>query len=167
MDLSINERLILSNQFKILEKLYPDEANYYAQHRKAIENGYKLHYGWLAEHLYDEMTEEECREVIDILDMYRALTFSYKDLDDKSEIDEKEIRFPGFDGNNETSQLSYTNYFIIDLGRFNELRDNSEFPDFNSHCLMMDKYKRMLNAWNQCPDKHHLGKDQIVKILGA
>ena len=147
MKLNLKERVIISNQLKILEKLYPDEADYLAQQRKAIENGYALHYGLIAEHFYDEMTEEECKEVLDILDMYRSIIYSYRDLKDKSEIDEKQIQFPGFDGNIESKQLSYTNYYIIDLGRYDEIRDGMEFPDFNSHYPMLETYRKMLEKW--------------------
>lgn len=165
MDLSLKERLIISNQLKILEKLYPDEAEYYAQHRKAIENGYKLHYSWLTEYFFDEMSEEECSEVLDILEMYRAITLSYNELKDKSGIEENEIRFRGFDGNDETRQFSYANYFIIDLGRYNELRYGAEHPGFNSHCSMLDKYRRMLSEWQKCSDKQNLSNDDIKRIL--
>ncbi len=57
MDLSLKDRIIISNQLRILEALYPDEADWYANHRKAVEQGYKLHYGWIAEHFSDEMSE--------------------------------------------------------------------------------------------------------------
>lgn len=167
MKLTRKERLFLSNQLKILEKTYPDEAEYYAKHRKAIEMGYSLHYDGVAEHLYNEMSEEECREVINILDMYRALTFSYKNLEDKSGIEERRIEFPGFDGNNETDQMAYTEYFINDLNRFDELRDNSEFPDYNSHCPMLDKYRKMLKSWEESSNKHNLTKSEIIRILEA
>lgn len=167
MDLSKKDRLIIANQLKILEKLYPDEADYYAKHRKAIEDGYKLHYNWLVENFYHEMSEEECKEVLEILDMYRALTFSYQHLDNKSEIDETEIRFRGFDGNNETSQYSYTQYFIVDLGRFDELTYGAKYSNFNSHCPMLDRYHRMVAVWKQCRDKFNLSKDEIRKILEA
>ena len=169
MDLSKKDRLIIANQLKILEKLYPEEADDYVKHRMAIENGYKLHYSWLLAHLSDEMSEEDCREVLDILNMYRALKFSYKELDDKSGIDEKKIRFAGFDGNMEGNQYYYTNYFIIDLDRFNELRDGSEYPDFNSHHPMLEKYKKMLGVWNgfQDEDKFHLDKERIERVLRA
>jgi uncharacterized protein YfbU (UPF0304 family) len=167
MDLTLQERLLIANQLKMLEKLYPDEADYYSKHRKAIENGYKLHYAWLVEHFSDEMTEEECREVLDILDMYRVLTFSYQKLKDKSGIDEQDIRFRGFDGNNETNQYSYVQYFVIDLERYNELRYGGEYPNFNSHCLMTEKYRRMLSAWKIHKDKFELNKKQIKEILEA
>src|SRR5258708_8853622 len=118
MHLDKKERLILSNQLKILEKLYPEEATYYALHRKALENGYSLNYEWLVEHFSEAMTETECLEVLDILDMYRAITFSYAKIKDPAGIEDFWLKFRGFDGNNETSQYSYAQYFVADLGRF-------------------------------------------------
>ena len=46
MDLqpTLEQRLILINQYKILEKLYPEEAETYSQHREILEEGYTLHY---------------------------------------------------------------------------------------------------------------------------
>lgn len=41
-DLSLKERLFLVNQFRILEALYPDEAEYYAIQREAVSAGYTL-----------------------------------------------------------------------------------------------------------------------------
>ena len=38
------KRFELINQLLILEKLYPDEADHYAQNRKALEYGFELHY---------------------------------------------------------------------------------------------------------------------------
>ena len=167
MELDKKERLILVNQLKILEKLYPDEASYYAQHRKALEEGYSLHYRWLIENIDDEMSNDDCREVLDILDMFRAITFANRELSDDEKLQEREIRFEGFDGNNETKQMSYTRFFIADLGRYKELRDEPEFDDFNSHGRRLDKYQRMLSVWQSLPDKHDLTKDEIVQILTA
>lgn len=165
MELSRKERLFLSNQLKILEGLYPEEADYYKKHRKAIEEGYSLHYKWITENLYEEMPEEKCKEVINILDMYRALTFSYKDFEDKSDIPKSKIEFPGFDGNNETVQMNYTEYFINDLNRFNELKDDSDYPDYNIHIPMLRQYRKMLSKWDELDRKRNLSKDEIIEIL--
>jgi hypothetical protein len=54
MELSIKERLGFIYQLRILEALYPDEANHYANHRTALEEGYALHYDWIVEHLHEE-----------------------------------------------------------------------------------------------------------------
>ena len=107
MELSLKDRLILSNQYRILEKLYPEEADSLANDRRAIENGYTMNYAWLTGHLLDELSEERCNEVWDILEMHRALNFTYRNLKDKEGIDEKKLKFRGFDGNEETKQFSY------------------------------------------------------------
>lgn len=166
MRLSTTERLILINQLKILEKLYPEEADSYAVNRKALEEGYVLHYEWIFEWLFDEMSEDECREVIDILDMYSSLLFSYQKLLDKDGIEESDIEFRGFDGNTETKQLSYATYFMHDLDRFNELHDNSPYPNYNSHCPMLGKYRLMIQVWKS-KSKNDLTKEDILEILGS
>ena len=60
MKLNKKERLNLVNQFLILEKLYPNEADYYAEHRQALQEGYELHYKWIYENMWDGLSEEEC-----------------------------------------------------------------------------------------------------------
>lgn len=169
MELSELERLNLINQFLILEKLYPEEADYYAKNRKAIQEGYKLHYCWIFEHLHEEMSEEECREVLDILEMYRAFAWSYMNATGNKEVDDERLKFTGFDGNNESSQRSYASYFVIELDRFQELLYGKEYSDFNSHMLTMERYRRMLAVWKSfgTPNKMSLSMDQIEQILGV
>lgn len=168
MDLNKKERVIIANQLKILEKLYPSEARYYANHRKAIEYGFKLHYAWISEHIDDdEMSEEECKEVLNVLDMHRAIAYSYNRIKDQTNLTVDDVKFRGYDGNNETRQFSYTNYFITDLGRFDELKFDAEYPDFNSHGTMIGKYRRMLDIWENYPDKFKLTENQIKELLEA
>jgi len=168
MDLTKLERIGLINQFLILEKLYPEDADYYAKHRKAVQEGYKLHYEWIFEHLYEEMSEDECREVLDILEMHRALAWSYMDITGSTDVEPK-YRFIGFDGNNESSQLSYASYFIIDLDRFQELLYGKEYWDLNSHMPTLDKYRRMLDIWRSIDkqNKMRLSMEQMNQIVEA
>lgn len=167
MELSKKDRLIIANQLKILAKLYPSESNEYENQRKAIEYGYSLNYSGLFDSIYDEMLKEECQEVIDILKMYRAITFSFQKLKDKIGINEYHLKFQGFDGNNETDQYSYVCYFIIDLNRFQELKYGLEYPDLNSHSPMLDKYRKMLDVWKEYNNKNQLTKEDIINIIGA
>lgn len=168
MELDKVDRLMLSNQFKILEKLYPEESDHYHRHRKALEEGYTLHYDWMFDNIYEEMSVEDCREVIDILDMYRAITFSYQKLDEKGELGSHPyFKFRGFDGNNETKQMAYAHYFMIDLDRFQELKYDQTAPDLNSHSQMLPKYRNMLSIWENCEDKNHLSGKDIESILSA
>lgn len=167
MELSKKDRLIIANQLKILAKLYPSESNEYENQRKAIESGYSLNYSGIFDSIYDEMSKEECQEVIDILNMYRAITFSFQKLKDKVDIDEYYLKFQGFDGNNETDQYSYVCYFVIDLNRFQELKYGLEYPDLNSHSPMLEKYRKMLEVWKESYNKNQLTKEDIIKIIGA
>lgn len=171
MELTKFERLVLSNQFKILEGLYPEEKEYYEIHRKAIDEGYQLHYNDAFEVLSeDEMSKEDCREVLDILNMYRAITFSYKKLpdNDKSGIREESIKFRGFDLNDreEAKRLMYTRYFIVDLDRFEELRYGDKYRDFNSHRPMLNRYRKMLSRWNEMGKKYELTLEDIKVLIG-
>ena len=165
MDLTKKERLIISNQLRILEALYPEEAEILLQHRTALERGYALHYDWLVTGISDEMSHEDCTEILDILGMFRALNDCFRDLEDKDKvgIDEQQIRFGGFDGNNEAEQLSYVRYFIFDLGRFDELREHV----VNSHMRMLPRYQSMLSVYQEQKSPYPLSKELMIKILGA
>jgi uncharacterized protein len=81
MKLTKIERLLLVNQLLILEKLYPESAKAYKQERTALREGYELHYKDLFHLIEDEtLSEDQCREVLDVLEMYRAITFSARRL---------------------------------------------------------------------------------------
>lgn len=167
MSLSKYERYSLVNQLKILEKLYPDEAASYSEYREAIEGGFALEYEGIYRGLSDGLSEADCREVLDILDMYRVLTFSYKDLADKAGIEPHALKFDGFDGNNEHAQLAYATYYVHRLGRFQELTYGQSMPDLNSHSMRLDMYRRMLQVWAEFGQPTRLTAEQVKKILGA
>lgn len=168
MDLTLKERLILSNQLKILEALYPDDVEYYSRQRKAVDCGFKLHYSWLAEHIDEnELSEADCRFVLDVLGMYRALDLARRRFGDSAEFKDHDLRFRGFDGNEEADLYSYTLYFVVELDRFKELRDDNEYPDFNSHMPMRNRYQQMLEVFNKIsPDGQlNLSSEQLRSIL--
>ena len=167
MELSKKERLSLINQCLILEKLYPDEANYYEQHRIALQQGFQLHYQWILENVWDDLPEEECRKVLDALDLYRGIVSSFDALEDKDGLTESRVRFPGFDGNNESHYLAYSRYFIVDLERYEELIRGQEYPDFNSHSQMLEKYERMTSLWKSWQRPHTMLASQIRMLLEA
>lgn len=165
MDLSKKERLLLVNQFLILEKLYPDEADYFEKHRIALQQGFQLHYKWIFENIWEDFPEDECKKVLDALDLYRGIVSSFDALQDKDGLTESEIRFPGFDGNNESHHLSYTRYFIVDLNRYEELIRGQEYPDFNSHCPMLEKYTRMSSIWQSWGRPHNMTASKLRELL--
>jgi len=166
MELTKKERLAFIYQLRILEALYPSEAPYFSQNRTALENGFSLHYGDLSESLNDELSEEQCKEVLDILDMYRAITFGLRELDDGDDLrDHHRAKFIGFDGNNEGQLMAYVRYFIVDLDRYDELKEG-KFSSFNSHMPMLPTYQEMLTRWALLDKKHKLSRDDIVAVLG-
>src|SRR5262245_16898442 len=156
MRLTRAERLVLANQYRILEKLYPEEASYFENSRSVVEQGYELEYAWIAERVYDEaqcLSTEECREVYKILQMHEDLVRSYESLADKTGIDKADILFCGFDGNHEAKWLGYCEHVCEPKGdrpRFTEL---SRGDHFNSHMPMLDVYRRMLKVWKPTEKK--------------
>src|SRR5437762_170959 len=102
MELDRKDRLILFNQYRILELLNPKEADYYQRAQAVMARGYEFHYESLAENIYkNPMPEKASLEVHDILQMHRDLNDSFNGLKDKAGIDPHDLRFMGFDGNNE------------------------------------------------------------------
>jgi len=167
MELTKKERLAFIYQLRIMEALYPDEATDFAQQRTALENGFVLHYEWLFESIRDELSREECQEVLDILDMYRAITFGLRNLDEGDTLREHRLaKFRGFDGNNEGQLMAYVRYFIVDLDRYDELKEG-KLPSFNSHTQMLATYQKMLERWKDFESKFELSREQITAVLAA
>lgn len=167
MSLTRNERWILSNQYRILAALCPDEAEHFDAAREAIDCGYELHYSWLTEHIYEDiMSVEECREVIDILSMFEKIKWAYDALADKSGIDEWRTKFGGFSGNEEGKQTAYARYYCThDTPRFVTLGLTDK--DFNGHIPVLGRYRRMLGLWEASQDKNALTKEDIVRITSV
>jgi|SRR5579884_229190 len=119
MRLTETERWILSNQYHILAALHPDEAQSYEFAARALEDGYEGAYSWYNSVNPEVLSEEECSEVEDILMMFLVLKRAYEEMEDKPNIDQKDITFMGFDGNND-KQYSFCQ-FLADRDRWTEL----------------------------------------------
>lgn len=161
--LSKIERLKLANQYRILEKLHEGfESKHYGNLADIFQYGYTYLYDLATEHFYEAMPEETAREVIDILDLHRALTFSVQELPEgeKGDLPEK-VKFEGFDGNNESSHLLFAQFYCEQMNRYNELRV------FNSHCKTLDRYRAQLKKWDQLGKKHRFNKREIEEVLAA
>lgn len=170
MELKPIERLMLINQYKILEALYEEDRDFYSNCREVLEEGYELHYQDLFLTISDiVIKEEECKEVLDILDMFRAITFSYRKLEDKQGLSEYMIKFDGFASNDEEEykRYAYTRYFILKLDRYKELQYNGKDTDYNSHAPKLPKYRRMLQQWKKAANKDELTKEEIFHIIDA
>ena len=139
MEMTNAQRLILSNQYKMMTMLDPDNAERYRRLQTIIERGYGLQMREL-DREFGELKEETCRIVIDIMEMYHALHVSWTNLKDADAIDERRVTFLGFDAGTH---------------------------GFNAQTPMWDKYQRMLNVWHGCPRQYHLSSNEINQIINA
>lgn len=84
-----------------------------------------------------EAKEEVIKEVFDILDMWSFIEGSYSRFGktDKDKVKTEagplgaDVRFRGFDGNNETDHLSVARFLIDQMGRYSEFHKRN----LNSH----------------------------------
>lgn len=169
MNTEIMLRQILINQYEILAKLNPREEEFYNLKIEMLQRGYKsLYMSEIFGVFESELSDEQFEEVTNIMNMFRAIVFSYRDLPDldKKDIDAKCIWFPGFDGNNEGKYEGFAEFFIEEMGRFQELKHPNR--DYNIHRQMLDKYKLMLSIWNdiEVEKKFKLSKDDIKNLIG-
>lgn len=166
VDLSKKERLNLANQFKILEALYPEQAEDYARQRRAFELGFALHYSDAFEGMDEETSAEECREVLDILDMFVVMQRAFESLGRPGTVDPEDLKFRGFDGNNETKQYLYVRY-LFDLGRYESLHGQGHFDDLNSHAPMLPQYCGMLETWRSISveKRYRLDERALLRLV--
>lgn len=176
INLTKKERLSLVLQLRTLQKLTDEEYEKaeYENMITALLHGYTLHYNDLFNEFYEEeLSIEECRYVLSILEMYRGIIYSYIELERNNQLKslkQSDICFPGFDGNDdkESSYLGYSRYFVRDLGRYDEISERT-LDDFNSHCKMCEKYDRMLAMWNKFDSigRYKMSEERIKDLLEA
>ena len=166
MNMSHTERLILSNQYEILTKLNPEKAAYYQRCQTIIERGYCLQLLEL-EKEFGHLTEADCREVIDTLEMYHALKVSYENLPatEAADVAASRIDYIGYSRGHEKELADYVCFLLDTEGLFPEL--GKRCSSLNSELGMRDKYQRMLAVWRDCPRHYKLSIQEIRKILNA
>jgi uncharacterized protein YfbU (UPF0304 family) len=163
------ERLQLRNQCAILEKLDTENAEHWKECQTILERGYTFLYHKILDPIWEELGYEECRYVLDVLDMHEGLQRSFQHLDDKDGITEDDVAFPGFDGNNESHHLCFAAH--IKKGSRWETLATAIDSDWNSHFPTTQRYKRMLAKLNTIEDEHgmerkyRLSSNEIKEIL--
>jgi uncharacterized protein YfbU (UPF0304 family) len=170
------ERLILANQYAILEFLtraFPDlaardnviyhDADSYVWMQNVIADGYDVLMSDIFQPIQDiSLTYQEQRDILDILDMYSDLQWSYDELKDKKDIEERDVKFPGWDGNSPKGELSFARLFCFrgetdwsdkakrKPDRFDSVRPS---PAYNGHGDWMDNYYRMLQVYRPLKER--------------
>jgi uncharacterized protein YfbU (UPF0304 family) len=123
-----------------------------------LEAGYATEYWIEVAGFRPELTRAECALVLDILSMFRMITFSVRHLTDHGTAIPEELtrrlEFRGFDHNDplEGHMASYVD-FMIDDDKWQELRPQIERHDGgNSHSQVLDVYSRMLAEFRRLMD---------------
>ena len=162
IELTDKERLFLANQYEILAALNDDE--HYALMAETLKAGHKWLYDQFFDSLSEDLPDSQAQYVLTILGIFGDLQATYDNLTDKSDIDEKVLPFPGFDGNNESELLSFADS-LIKHGRFESTLGKSAR---NSHMPTSDIYRRMIQRWNELGSPNYpYSKAVIQQILAA
>lgn len=169
-DLEISDinRLILANQYEILSKLESnkDDADYYAKLSKHLKNGHPFFYqSYISSGILSDVLPEKTKKyVLDVLDLFSVLSFSYSRLEQsqKDEINSF-VNFIGFDGNNEPDEYSFA-LALQDENRYESILSG----DLNSHSSTENRYGSMLKIWYEMGKPNDvISFDQIKKITNA
>lgn len=164
MEMSHAQRLILSNQYKLMSLLDPDNLERYRRLQTIVERGYGLQMREL-DREFGELPESVCRTLIDIMEMHHALHVSWTNLKDPSEIEARRLQFLGFDAATEARFLGYVRFMVQVEGRYTQFDAGSH--GFNAQTPMWEKYQRMLAVWHTCPRQYHLSANEIAQIINA
>jgi len=164
MEMTNAQRLILSNQYKMMTMLDPDNAERYRRLQTIIERGYGLQMREL-DREFGELTEEVCRSIINIMEMHHALQVSWTNLKDKQDLDERRLTFLGFDAATEARYLGFVRFMVHVEGRYPHFDAGTH--GLNAQTKMWEKDNRMLAVWQSCPRQYHLSAVEIAQIINA
>ena len=163
LTLTLKERLILLNQYRILELIDVENADQYKKLQIILADAYELEYSELHQFVArTPFTAAQCRNVLDVLTMFEVLGDSYDALDDKSGIEEWRVRFQGYDGNNEAEYVGYVRYLVDHGDRFTHVVNGT----FNSHRPVVRQYAEMLARFGKHMGSTRLPKQRILEIVG-
>ncbi len=166
MEMTNAQRLILSNQYYLMAKLTPENAAKYQRLQTIVERGYELQMHEMNKE-FGCLVEDECREVINVMEMYHAMQESNKMLteEERKDVDQRRLQFLGFDIATEAQLVNYVRFLVDSEGLYPQF-DKADHH-FNSQMPMLDKYRRMLKTWRNCPRQYHLSAAEFKQIFNA
>lgn len=166
MEMTNAQRLILSNQYFLMAQMDPENAEKYKRLQTIVERGYGLQMRAMSKD-FGDLPEQECRQVIDFMEMYHALQESHKMLseDNQKHVDARRLQFHGFDAATEAQLVHYVRFLTEEEGLYPQFERSAHH--FNSQVPMLAKYQRMLQTWRNCPRQYHLSASEIQQIQNA
>ncbi len=165
--LTLIERSILANQYKLFSMLDKKNAKEHLANAQVFEDGYAGLYEEVLENMSDEISKETCDETNDILVMFKHINKAISGLSksQRSKLDLHKIRFDGFDADND--EHYYFAKFMIKKKHFYEHFSSIKM---NSGSLAsMPRYKKMLPVYKQIIDNpdYEFGKRELKRLIDA
>lgn len=162
IELTDKERLFLANQHEILGHLNKDNSDYHFKLAEQLRDGHEWLYSQSFDNFSENLPDDAAELVLNILQIYEMIQDAYDGLSDKSLISEHQIKFPGFDGNNETEFMG----FVDALEKDNRFVDVIQTGNRNSHSPKVHVYERMISKWQAFGKPYNLTTEQLIEILG-
>lgn len=159
MQLTLVERLTLRNQFEILARL-GDDGRPYAEWIEILEQGHALLYGEMFSDLdADGVDPADAREVLDILDVFRALDEAKERGVTIPASASGRDQFAGFDANTEPRHYAFARFVIEVQGRY------AESSHANSHRPTLSGYRELVRRWADIGKAFPLDASQVSVLL--
>lgn len=175
MKLSDGEKLILYLLCDIKERLNIKTELDTDFLKNAIENNHLWGITWKYPGipLQEEELPKEVVEVLNILEMWTSIEYSFSQLSNEDKQSLEKVAYPfgtnpkfnGFDGNNESEYLSIANFLINELDRFIDFKGrylNSHIPVLNPYTRMYKKYAEFKKKY---PFTQQIPFDNLTEIL--
>lgn len=164
--MTIEERTILRNQYRILALLNPKDKDHYEAVASAFDMGYTGSYSAGLVEVPKEMSYEACVEVWNILTMWSDIEHTLNDgmsEDTRIKYREKGLSFAGL----YETDYYYAMYLINDMHKWTELKPIMKESRAEYHHRL---YREMLMVYNKHRDlpHTHLGShvlDALVDVI--
>ena len=169
ISLSVNERLILRNQYEILSHLAPDEENkaFCEKAIQILESGYEFHYSELIPWPMQSLNNEKSNFILNVLSMFDEIARVVEENGIEVPNEHKQdVNFRGFDPRCDAEYIGYAQFLVHKERGFQRFKD----LDFASqHPVSLEKYRRMLDVWFalSIEERHNLSASSLARVLAA
>lgn len=187
--LSLHDRRTLSLLHRVLARVLPEDANdvdgdaaYQLERAEVLEKGYTQEYWVEFAGISAELSNRDCKRVMDILDMFRIARYSLSELEKAGKPAGEELvedlRFGGFDHNDplEGQMADYVRHLVTN-DRWSEqvafingpTGGNSHSPTLERYLRMLAEYRRIRAArpWSGRRDAYLLSVDELMAVAAA
>lgn len=168
--MEVTQRATLITQLQILKAVDSHNKSDYDERIQILQSGYTIFYDQAIGVSGEEMPEDQCRFVLDVLDMYGMIEdYKSDNPTDKEVWDHLRGHFRGFDGNNEGSYLGFARFLVLTQGKDEEQQAYTAKNDrMNSHMPMEPTYQKMLSLWKSLPNPYHaLTRADVMALMNT